>query len=468
MSAHVFPSRLTRITRMGAWTDRLGLLTTVPIVLLLAAAPACGRPSSSQRVISLTVAVDREFRTLPEFETVIRRRIESISELYASCGVKWTVAAVVPWESTSPDGDLELRRRRLTLDIPPTDADIRLGIVRRRTTEPPLGSAVPFTNTLVVVDFADQTEEFNTVVLAHELGHLFGAWHVDDPQSAMAERPSTLRFDERSRSVIARMRDVDFRKGIDALDQEADRIIEAYASTLEAAGSNPAARAQAIWAGALRAEGHSERAVGRFRKALDLEPEDAVLRYELAQALRDAGELPAAVAELRRVIALEPDHVEAREQLGIVLAKQGSIDAAIEEFVAAIRTTPDRATLHLNLGMVLAQQPGQLGAAIAQFEEALRINSAYATARQHLQAARSARALLEQSVNERQHAVQRRPRDANARYNLGVALLRQGAFDRAAEELRRAIRLAPKHGQAHYNLAVAPTVWSAMRSRGEH
>jgi hypothetical protein len=55
--------------------------------------------------------------------------------------------------------------------------------------------------------------EYDTVALIHELGHIFGAEHVQDSRSIMHENfDYRSEFDMRNRSVILQNRDCPFAK----------------------------------------------------------------------------------------------------------------------------------------------------------------------------------------------------------------------------------------------------------------
>jgi 4-amino-4-deoxy-L-arabinose transferase-like glycosyltransferase len=158
--------------------------------------------------------------------------------------------------------------------------------------------------------------------------------------------------------------------------------------------------------------GRTEEARALLAKTEPTHPERGTLYYRTASALRERGETvaarevlgkagPADAGEsavafgalaldlqdaplgerfLRGAVARAPRSAEARERLGLALALQGHGGDALAELEEACRLDPARASAHLNLAVVLAQE-GRLAEARAHAREALRLQPDYPQAR---------------------------------------------------------------------------------------
>ena len=76
----------------------------------------------------------------------------------------------------------------------------------------------------------------------------------------------------------------------------------------------------------------SEKALERYRKALQGSPSDADLRVNYAWALIENQQVPQATAELQSVATVDPSHTGARNALAVCSFRQGNTDAAFEQF----------------------------------------------------------------------------------------------------------------------------------------
>ena len=108
----------------------------------------------------------------------------------------------------------------------------------------------------------------------------------------------------------------------------------------------------------------------QYRACLALTPDDARLRYGLAEFLREHGDGEAAVALLEPLLVAHPDSAEAHDQTGMALADVGRFTEAAEHFRVAIAHDPAQAVFWANLGMML-KIDGQFDAALQAYDQAL-------------------------------------------------------------------------------------------------
>jgi tetratricopeptide (TPR) repeat protein len=101
---------------------------------------------------------------------------------------------------------------------------------------------------------------------------------------------------------------------------------------------------------------------------------------------------------------------------------------------------------------VTFQQQGQLEAAIAQYQEAIRLNPNMAEAYLNMGAALAGIGKQSEAIAAYREAIRANPNLAEAHHNLGNAFAQQGKLTEATQEYTQAIRINPNYAKAHYNL----------------
>ena len=155
--------------------------------------------------------------------------------------------------------------------------------------------------------------------------------------------------------------------------------------------------------------------------------------------------------------AKRPRNERAHNNLGFVLSQMpGRLDDAIAEYEEALRLDPDLAEGHLNLGKAWARIPGRLGDAIAEYEEALRLDPDLPEAHFNLgNAWAQIPGRLNDAVAEHEKALRLDPGSAAGHNNLGNALAQMpGRLNDAIAEFEEALRLDPEAPEAHGNLGI--------------
>ncbi len=108
-----------------------------------------------------------------------------------------------------------------------------------------------------------------------------------------------------------------------------------------------------------------------IRRAVDLVPDQPVLRNNLGDALRMAGEPRAAIEQLLTALSLRPDYAGAHLNLCAAFSAIKDFDAALRHGETAVRLAPDHAEAHFNLGLARLDAVA-LEDAAASFREVLR------------------------------------------------------------------------------------------------
>jgi tetratricopeptide (TPR) repeat protein len=233
------------------------------------------------------------------------------------------------------------------------------------------------------------------------------------------------------------------------------------------------------------AAGNAKAAAERYRKALELSPRDAKLRYNLSLAFDKMGDFGSEQKELEKTVELDPNLAVAQNQLGLLALRTGqreeaerqfkkalAIDPTFSEaqsnlgvlysqqgknaeaallFQQAIKNDANYAKAYVNYGLLMAQQ-GAFAEAEQQFRTAIAVDSNYADAYAALGMLQAKSGSGAEAVKNFQKAVMLEPGSAPAHLNLGIALVDQ--FDRPGgfKEFSEAARLDPKLAAAHCNL----------------
>jgi tetratricopeptide (TPR) repeat protein len=364
---------------------------------------------------------------------------------------------------------LEVRRAALK-EISQQRADVLL-LITGVSEGDRTGSVSPFSHTAVVADFPNRSENENSLILAHELAHLFGAPH-ETSSTLMAETPRSAYFSSRALALIRHLRNYDFAAGVDGLQGYWDhRAVLALTDAFTGFFRNPGARAYAVIGGAFANEGRNVQAIAHLREVTRLDPKSASARLNLAAVLTRNVEYDEAVKELREGIRLDPRDPQIHTALGVVLAKMGIRAEAFDELQGSLQLGQSDAPLYIALGSVLEAEPGRLNAAMAAFKAAVVLDPASMPAQQGLARVRLLKKRREVELMIQRSRVQQAPGSAIAHFDLGVAETQAGNYQSASTEFKKAIQLNPKEGHAHANLALIhynlgdyPAAWQDVKN----
>lgn len=223
-----------------------------------------------------------------------------------------------------------------------------------------------------------------------------------------------------------------------------------------------------------------------FELACKTCPRYADPHINLGRIASDEGDLVTAEKEYRTAIMLKPCLATAHNNLGVILIKQGRIDEAIKSYRQALRLDPDMPAARSNLKSAMqakhrmeqwlaegrhsreqvyevaaryelgrtAVEQGDLYAAAAHFEAALRLKPDFAEAHTNLGVVLARLGNMEQAISHLSEAVRLKPDYVEGHNNLAVALERQGRLREAIYHYSEAIRLKPDYAIAHKNIAV--------------
>ncbi|MGA8617291.1 MAG: tetratricopeptide repeat protein [Candidatus Sulfotelmatobacter sp.] len=323
----------------------------------------------------------------------------------------------------------------------------------------------------------------------------------------LAPRDAAIRFDlgmllANTGQTAAAIRQLEAAEHINPSDPAAHNEL---ALLFEKTGDKEGARAERAKLASLKSDSDKESAIVRFNekaseylsagnakaaaesygKALQLNPRDAKLRYNLSLAFDRMGDFASERKELARAVALDPNLAVAQNQLGLLAYRSGqqaeaeqrfkktlAIDPKFSEaqsnlgvlysqqgknaeaaalFQQAIKNDPKYTKAYINFGLLMAQH-GMFAEAEKQFRTAIALDANYPDAYAALGMLQAKTGHGAEAVQSFQKAVTLEPGSAQAHLNLGIALVDQ--FDRPGgfKEFSEATQLDPKLAAAHYNL----------------
>jgi protein O-mannosyl-transferase len=162
---------------------------------------------------------------------------------------------------------------------------------------------------------------------------------------------------------------------------------------------------------------------------------------------------------LRDTVAKRPGNAAAQNNMGNLLAHSNQAEAALARYEEALRLEPDYADAHYNEGNAL-KMLGRMPEAIAHYEQAVGIAPNFAEAHRALGVALCLTGRQPEGIAHLERAVQIDPSQPEFHRDLGNALRAAGRLAESLTQYGEALRLAPDSAQAHCDLG------NAMREAG--
>lgn len=198
------------------------------------------------------------------------------------------------------------------------------------------------------------------------------------------------------------------------------------------------------------------KAIYYFRKALDENPDDAIIWYNLGMVHSHAGHKFQAIEALKTSIAIEHTMPNPHFLLGEIYAEMGRLSMAIEEFTWAYDIDPNNLEYASNLALVLADS-GNFESAINIFTLIIdKYSTVLDTAVPYYARCFCYEAMekYEEAITDIEKAINIDPINADYFYAYGNLLGRVEKYDRAIYAFKRSIQLNPDKIPAKMDLAV--------------
>ncbi|MDB5437631.1 MAG: repeat-containing protein [Caulobacteraceae bacterium] len=202
----------------------------------------------------------------------------------------------------------------------------------------------------------------------------------------------------------------------------------------------------------LRARGDFAGAVNVYRAAIQLDPRNAQIMFELGATLGAAGAHDQALATLEKALSLGADPVNVLAGKAEMLHRIGRYEQALEHYDRLLRKMPEFAAVHYNRGKVLVEL-GRVEDSLAAYQRAIVLRPDMRDALIDLGIVQHRLRRLPEALANLEQAITLDPDHASAYTNLGAALHDSGRFDQALEAYDRAIGIEPGNVPAHNNRA---------------
>jgi tetratricopeptide (TPR) repeat protein len=183
---------------------------------------------------------------------------------------------------------------------------------------------------------------------------------------------------------------------------------------------------------------------------IDTPATDFYREFNIAADLSEKRQFVDALPVWKKAVELNPDDARVHTNLGTALEETGKPEEALAEYRRSLELNDQSSQAHNNLGSILAQQ-GKLDEALAQFERAVELNPENGRAQSNLGGALSEKGRTEEALEHLRKGVALEPRFADGQNNLGAALARAGELDEAIPHMAAAVDLAPQAVGNHYN-----------------
>lgn len=155
----------------------------------------------------------------------------------------------------------------------------------------------------------------------------------------------------------------------------------------------------------------------------------------------------------RTTCTRNPGSWMAHVNLGNALRQEGKPDDAIAQYEEALRLDPKEAEAHHNIGLTLMQK-GKVDDAIAQYRQALQFDPKLLSAYVNLGDALLQKGKADDAMAQYIAALKIKPDDAMTHYNLGTVLFQQGKLDEAIAHFEQAVKIQPDYSDAQDNLGI--------------
>jgi len=198
-----------------------------------------------------------------------------------------------------------------------------------------------------------------------------------------------------------------------------------------------------IYAASLQEAGQMDVALTAFQKAVELDPENGKLIYNLARLHQRQGQHKTAIRLLEKVTKLQPAWVKAHLMLGLSLKTMGHIKDAIACYTRSATLSPGDAKIQNCLGALL-EQDDQADGAVQCFQKTISLYPEYPEAHYNLGNVLKKIDQPGRAIASYKKAVNLKPDFAEAWFNLGNTLFDQEHYGDCLKCFDNAISLRPK------------------------
>lgn len=202
--------------------------------------------------------------------------------------------------------------------------------------------------------------------------------------------------------------------------------------------------------------GELDAAQAAFQQARELQPNNAVVYYQLGEVFSRRGELAEAISHFRKAIQLEPDEPEFYFRLALLQAQVRRFHDAQQILNELLRVRPRYSDAYLLLGHIASEQ-GDDASAVQHLGEYVRLRPDDPKGLGELGIALFREQNYQEGESLLRQALGKDPSLGTVHYNLGLLYNLQGHPDQAKQHLEVAAGLLPEKAEVYYQLGTALT-----------
>ena len=197
-----------------------------------------------------------------------------------------------------------------------------------------------------------------------------------------------------------------------------------------------------------------EQAIASYEAAIKIQPSFTSASTALTEIWNQIDKSELAVSSWYKAVTLKPELTTDLEYLKLAnnLLKSEQREAAIACYQEALKLNPNLSQAHHNLGEIYSDEENWQ-AAISSYRQAIKLNPKFSWSHHSLGKAFANTQQWEKAISSYQQAIQLNPQAAITYHSLGDALVKQKQLDAAINFYQKVIELQPETWVVHHKLA---------------
>lgn len=453
------------------------------VLCLLSAVLYPRKDPESPRVISVAIFLDEEAREHSS-DDFYKKLLNQVSDLFEKhFSVSFSIKDPGQWESDNNHTTLASLFQDFCQQNLGKDGDICLGFTAQKNLSGKSGISL-FQEAQILVRVSEN-RDYLLKVLAHEFSHIFGAAHVDNPESLMDRFLKGNGFDDLNRKIITLHKHRQFKTlGYPLPSAWFKYLVNLYQAIALANEQLKTSRLPKYRKDQIRKQLISDQEIDSetlqiaFRRLenvyiyqtflfIEMEKYDNALKAcqkvlkinpDLTEAYnlmgissRRKGDIDKAIHFYNRILKEDPCYPKVNYNMGIALAKKGEIEEAKDFYLKAIHCNKNFASPWNNLGYI-ALERGDIDSAIDHFRKAISINPHHPLAHSNLAEAFLRKKRIPEAREEVEKALSLDASFPGPHNVLGNIYSELGEFEKAEQAYQKAITIQPSYFKAYFNL----------------